>query len=213
MSHQEEALTQEIIADARRRADRIKQRAERDARKVMDEARKAAQAEREGLLQVAARRAEHERQVSRGRLEQDLARLRLQVRQDLVQRVRAEAERRLAELAAGADHREVLVKLALLAVEAMSGERFELVLCPRDRQRWGEELAAEVRDAVQGRLGRDARVELSEETLSSAGGLVVRGADGHEVADQSFEARLDRLWERICIEVAAMLPDLPGTDE
>ncbi|MHC5034930.1 MAG: hypothetical protein ACYTFZ_07820 [Planctomycetota bacterium] len=42
---------------------------------------------------------------------------------------------------------------------------------------------------------------------------VVEGADGHEVADQTFEARLDRLWNGLRDQMATMLPNaLEGTE-
>lgn len=213
MSDEEQALGQEIISDAERRAGRVRARAEREAEKIVAEARKEAEAAREQALGIAARRGKHEQEVSSGRVQQELARLRLQVCQEMVDSVRAEAERQLGQLADGPEHRDVLKTLALRAIGAMSGDRFELVLRPQDRDRWGEALAEDVRAAASGQLGRDVEVELSQETLTAIGGLVVRGADGHELADQTFEARLGRLWDRIRAEVAAVLPDVSGSGE
>ncbi|MHC5034929.1 MAG: V-type ATP synthase subunit E family protein [Planctomycetota bacterium] len=137
MTEQEQALAQEIMADARRRADRLRQRAEREAQRIVAEAGEETQSARESALAAARRHVAHERAVSEARTAQEMARLRLELRQEAIDGVRSEVTRRLAALAAGPEHKEVLKGLALLAIEAMSGERFRLVLRQEDRDAWG----------------------------------------------------------------------------
>jgi V/A-type H+-transporting ATPase subunit E len=183
MTEQEQALAQEILADARRRADRLKQRAEREAQRIIAEAGKETQTARELALAAARRHVAHERAVSEARTAQEMARLRLELRQEAIDGVRTEVSRRLAALAVGPEHKEVLKGLALLAIEAMSGERFRLVLRREDGDTWGPELAAEVCAAAERELARRIQVDLSENTLTGMGGLVVEGADGREWTD------------------------------
>jgi vacuolar-type H+-ATPase subunit E/Vma4 len=121
--------------------------------------------------------------------------------------VRAEAQQALARLADSERYRGILTELAVLAIEAMSGDRFELVLTQRDSGRLGQSLPEAVADAVRARTGRQVRVVLAGEALDATGGLVVRGANGRELADQTFEARLARLWPDIQSRVAPMVID------
>jgi vacuolar-type H+-ATPase subunit E/Vma4 len=209
MSEQEDTLAREIRADADRRAGRAQQRAEREARAILEEARKEAAEAVEQAVERATRRAERLENVGRARLEQQVATLRLRQKKEVLDRVRAEAQQALSRLADAGDYREALVRLAVLAVEAMSGDRVELVLRPSDRERWGESLPGAVADAARKQTGRAVRVELSGETLQASGGLVVRGGDGRELADQTFEARLERLWPEIQFRVAPLVTDLP----
>ncbi len=213
MDEHEQSLTREILADAERRAGRARQRAEREAQKILDDAAKEARAHRDQVLGDAEGRIEHERAISGGRVEQEVRALKLGVRHQRVERVRAEAQRLLGELANGPEHYDALKVLALLAVEAMSVERVGLVLRAEDRARWGERLAADVQAAAAERAGRRVEVQVADKELPASGGLVVVGEGGHEVADQTFEARLKRLWDDIGDRTAAMLPDLTEAAE
>ncbi|MHC4787874.1 MAG: V-type ATP synthase subunit E family protein, partial [Planctomycetota bacterium] len=145
MSHEEQTLIEEIKADARRRAQRAKQRAEREARGIIAKAEEEALRERERAMEEAARAMAHEREVNAARIEQEVGRLRLQVRQDVLEHVRQEAGRRLAELADGPEHGRALRKLAVAAIGAMSGERFQLALRTDERGERAQRLLQDVR--------------------------------------------------------------------
>ena len=60
MADQERALTEEILADAKRRAERIGQRAEREAQKILQEADQEGKEVRRKAEEVARGRAERE---------------------------------------------------------------------------------------------------------------------------------------------------------
>jgi V/A-type H+-transporting ATPase subunit E len=211
MNEQEQALTAQIVADARKQAASIKERAEADARKIVADAQQRAEKAVQGALKGAAARAARREEIAAAHIQQEIRKLRLQHRQELLDYARAEVQRRLARLAAGPEHRESLKNLALLAIESMDGDRFMLVLRAEDRRAVGERLAAELGVAAKQELGRAVEVALADEALEASGGLVVRSADGHQVADQTFDGRLNRLWEQIRAEVVAMLPDVGAT--
>ena len=205
MSDQEHNLQEEILADARRRAERLSQRAQRDAEAFVQEARTFAEQERERLMQAMRQRAAREQTMQEARLEQEVQRLRRQAFQDVLERVRAEAEGELAALAAGQEAHQMLVRLAVSAIDAMRGETFTLALRAEDRKRWGAALPQEVSAAVQSQLGRKVNVTIANEEVRAAGGLIVRGEGTRELVDQTFEARMERLWEDIRGHVAGML--------
>jgi vacuolar-type H+-ATPase subunit E/Vma4 len=205
MSDQQQSLEQEILADARRRAERATQRARRDAERIVGEARESAQQERDRLMASVHQRVERQERMQKARLEQELLRMRRQAFQDVLERVRAEARDELSALAASEEGRQVLVRLAVSAIDAMRGERFRLALSAGERQRWGEGLAQDVEAAVSAELGRAVSVELDPEELKARGGLTVRGEGTRELVDQTFEARMGRLWDDIRGHVAGML--------
>ena len=198
---QEQTLAREIIADAQRRADRATQRAEREKRKILDAAARAVASDREATLADAQERAASEKRLLDARIEQAVQNLRRSALQSILDRVRHDAEKKLAELAAAEEGRDALVRLAVLAIRDMSGHRFELVLAGRDRERWGADLPANVAQAAHDKLDRDVEVTLGHQAIETTGGLVVRSGDGRQIADQTFETRLDRLWDQICGEL------------
>lgn len=205
MSEQGSSLEQEILADARRRAERALQHARREADRIVAEAKEAARQEHEKLMAGVRHRVQRQERMQGARLDQEVQRLRRQAFEHVVARVRAEAEKELAELADSEDGRQVLARLAVAAIEAMRGDAFLLVLRPEDRRRWGERMAEDVRAAVSSELSRTVSVEVADEELRARGGLVVHGKGTRELVEQTFEARMGRLWEDIRGEVADML--------
>jgi vacuolar-type H+-ATPase subunit E/Vma4 len=206
----EDALTREILSDAEKRADRARRKAERDAAAIRRDAEREVAHARSRAVEAAREAIAHSEEIAGARIEQEMARLRLIAQEAVIDAVRDGAEAYLRELASRDEHRAVISELALDAIGKMSGHRFELVLRGTDRERWGEGVAAEVATAAGNRFRRAVQVRLAEDTIEAAGGLVVRGADGHEVADQTFETRLERLWPQIRSEIAEMLPHIAG---
>ncbi len=206
MSDEEHALEQEITADARRRAERIKGRAEREADQIRDRAQAEAERRTERILQQARARAEKEAHRAEARIELTRESVRLRALQDILTELEDRARQELGELPNRDDYGAVLRELALAAIEAMTGDSFKLALGEANRERWGDGLAEELVDLARERLGRDVEVTLSEENADSRGGLIVRSADGRQVADQRFDARLERMWDELRQELMARLP-------
>ncbi|MFW6189318.1 MAG: V-type ATP synthase subunit E [Planctomycetota bacterium] len=204
---QQQTLEQEIRSDAHKRAERITRRAERQAEQVEEDAREAAEQEREEIMAAARERARHEEQVHEARVRQELARMRREAFQEVLDHVKEEANQRLRSLDREAG-RKALLRLGLQAVAAMRGDEFELVLRPEDRERWAEQLAEELEERAQQELDREVEVKVAEDDLDAAGGLTVRGVGTGEVAEQTFEVRMDRLWGDLRVEVADRLNEV-----
>ncbi len=205
MSDEGKGLEQEILSDARRRADRALQHAKREADRIIGEAQEVARQEHEKLMEGVRHRIAREERMQEARLDQELHRLRRQAFEEVVARVRAQADSELGELADSEDGRAMLVRLAASAVAPMRGHSFTLVLRPDDRERWGDRLAEDVRSTVASELDRQVSVQVADEELTARGGLLVRGDGTRELVDQTFEARMGRLWEDIRGQVADML--------
>lgn len=204
---QEQSLEQEIRDDARKRAERLERRAERQADQAVQEARQEAQRIRERILREARDEIAHMEEVHGSRVQQEIGRRRRQAFEDILEHVRRCAHQRMLELAEGAgeDYRDLLVRLACAAVEAMEGREFQLKLDTRDRERWGQQLPERVRRSVKEQLGREVAVEVADDTFNGCAGLEVRGGRMHQVADQTLEARLQRLWSDLRVDLADML--------
>jgi vacuolar-type H+-ATPase subunit E/Vma4 len=205
MSDQGHTLEGEILAEARSRAQRALQRAQRDADRIVREAKAAGRVEQERMMENMRHRVEREKKMQAARLQQELQRLRRQAFEDVVEQVRVEAQKELAELAESDEARPMLVRLAVRAIAAMRGDSFSLVLRAQDRERWGPSIAEEVRSAVESELEREVSVQVADEELKASGGLVVKGEGTRELVEQTLEARMGRLWDDIRGQVADML--------
>ena len=209
----QQVLTDEILADARRQADRVRRKAERDAKETVQAAERDAQADRERRLADARAKADRRRRLTLATVPVEEGRLRAARIEEALESVKAEARQRLARRD-GFDYRQALVALAAEAVERMGGEAVVVDLSAADRGPLGADLVVAVRE----RLGGDGpAVSLAPEPAPMDGGVVVRDADGRRRWDNSFAARLGRLWpdlrRRIAAESGLLEERRDGNDE
>jgi len=205
MSDGTDALARQILADARRQAEPLVTRARREAEELLRKAGQEAERRRELVRTRAQQRGEAAAQRVRARAELEAENIRRRAQEDILQQARQRAMVGLGEVAASDQHAEMLLRLALAGLAAMSGRRFEVVMRIQDREAHGEHIARALRDHAASELGRQVIVATADETITASGGLVVRRADGRQVCDQTFEARMDRLWPELRVEIAADL--------
>jgi vacuolar-type H+-ATPase subunit E/Vma4 len=203
-----EVLRDEILGDARRQADRTIRRAERDGQALLQKARQEAEQARQDRLAQARRQADRARDLALARVPVEVARMRAERLEEALGRVRAEAEAHLKKRPA--DYGAMVANLAAEAIRAMDGRRFVLGLSESDRGA----LAANLADEVRRRVGRDdLDIAVAEAPAPIEGGVIVRDADGRQVWDQGFEARLRRLWPELRRELGQRLQRRPDADK
>lgn len=210
MSDEEKALEEEIVADAERQAQRLERQAQREADRIREEAREKAEKEADRTRRRAEERAEQERARAEALIGQEVAATRRRARQQILEEVRDRALQKLRELADDDRYEDVLVQLAVRAVDAMEGDRFELLLRDEDKEGLGDDLPGRVAQAAEEQLDREVEIALSDESLDGSGGLLVRDESARQVADQTFEGRMERLWSPIRQELIDRLPEVSG---
>jgi len=202
-----QALSEQILADARKKAERIVKRAKRDAARIMEEAEREGEKAAENLLAETEQEAEAEfRRLTAG-IPSMKARKMLAAEEKILESVMDEAMERLRERF-DADPAGHMRSLLLGAVFEMPEDEMVVEVCERDRgiltAEFLEKIAAEVRD----RQGRRVQFELPEEAADISGGVIVRAKSGRTIYDNSFEARAKRLREELRRRAAAVLfPD------
>jgi len=208
MTDPTDRLAEQILADARKQAEPLRKRAEREAEAALRRAQEDAERERQEVVQRAERSAERNAQRMRARADLEVQNIRRQAREQILIRARERAMQKLIEMTRSPQYVEQLKSLALAALRLMNGERFELLMRAEDREAHGAIVARAVRESVERELGRPIELIVSSETIGGSGGLIVRTADKHQVADQTFEARLGRLWAQLREEMAEeLLPE------
>jgi len=196
----EKVLSDEILKDAATKADRIRKRAEREAKKTLAAAATEAEGAREKVLDVARGRADRAAQSILATVEQEAARDLSAAREAELDKMFEAARQRLTALRqAQGDYPAVVAALAIQAIQAMAADGVTLELAEADRAMATDAWLADVRR----RVGRDVAITVSEQPAAIGGGIVVRSADGHLLYDNSFAARLRRLWPDLRRELAA----------
>ncbi len=178
---QEEALREinQILAEGEEKAKAIRAQAEAKAEQVKAAAARRLEAEKRAALTRAKSAAELRVTTAR-----------MQARGEAIARVRAEAERRLAGLKDDPAYPEVLKKLAEEALAAVPGAE-AVAVSPEDR----EHLAAWA-EAKGLKLRAEPEVAL---------GVRVYAKGGSTYVENTLPGRLDRAWETLAAEVAAVL--------
>ncbi|HUU43550.1 MAG TPA: V-type ATP synthase subunit E family protein [Planctomycetota bacterium] len=203
----EDVLRDEILGDARRRAERTVKRAERDAGKTVEEAVKRAEAVRDRALDTARRRIARDGQVFASSLALEERMRRLKTQGALLVEVFDGAVERLRRRE-GFDPGAVVREFAVEAVLAMTGDAFVLRLAKPDLDAMKPTLDVDTVEAVRKASGRQVTVTVAQEPVDIAAGVVVESADGSQQVDGSLTGRLDRLREELRFEVAGHLfPD------
>jgi len=192
-------LRQEILDEARRRAEAIRNHARQKAESILAEAEKEA-------AQLRADRMEAARAEARRRTEAILAtvcveagRIRSARIEGLLQAIH---DRARDELGArnGFDFPKVIAVLAAEALGQMAGDAFELRLSQADHDALGRELTDEIRN----RSNRsNSKLRLVADSNLNRGGLWLGDETGRQAWNLSLEARLERCWPELRRQIAA----------
>ncbi len=207
MGESADALIEEILSDARKKAERSKRKARRKAEKIVSDAEEEAEQERERILQQAREKAESEQHRIQALIPQQKNFIQSEAVETLLEHVRQEGMEKARTLVDSDEYEDILCGLAVSAIEQMAGDEFILLLTKNDAERFGEEIAGKVVDALGSEIDRDVTVRLGADTIDASGGLKVVSADGHQICDETFEGRLERMWSRLRQEVAETLTD------
>ena len=192
-------LADEILDDARRKADRASKKAERRAKRILRDAQKKADQATAAALAASILAT----------IEQDVRRDLLDQREAAIATILDAAMQRVASRE-GTDYPAALTTLAAEAVGAMATDAVVLHLAEADRAI----ATAEWLDALRQRVGRPVAIEVADEAAPIQGGLIVRSADGRLLYDNSFAARLVRLRPALRRQIAARVyAQAPGSKE
>jgi len=194
------ALGEEILGDARKRADRAVRNAEREAKEGLTEARHKAEAAAGEILEAARVRGERRARVELASLVVDRRRMELEAKEEVIEAIFEAA----IEAAGNPERRRAAIaRLAQAAAEQTSGGRLVVRVGERDAGTLDEGFIADLNARAKGgwtftRGGNGGR---------ASGGVIVETADGREVFDNTFEARARRLHEAIRAELGKRLWD------
>ena len=192
-------LRQEIIADARRQAERLLRRARQEAETFAAQAEQEATDHRDQALKQARQTAARQTALILARIPVARARLRAAHIERLLLSIREAAAARLAPT----EHplsREALLALIAEPAGAMAGETFEVRLSRADRLTLTDTFVDEIRRRA-GKPGLELR--LAEPLPDTDTGPVLSDPEERQIWDNRLARRLARLWPGLRRQVAA----------
>lgn len=202
-------LADEILADARAKAEKIVQRCERDAEKINVRTDKLAQRESKKIIAHFRERAEKQQEMILASVDIEIEKKHLALKEKEIQSVIEEAKKRLLEKSP-ADYMKTLVRLAARAIDKMQGTDFTISLARSDESLAGDDLLNQIKAAVKGK-NVTLKYDAAESGISA--GVIIRSADARQLYDNSFERRLKRLENYIRKEVAETIFEETGNPD
>jgi len=192
-------LRKEILADAAKRAGRVRRAAKKDADKILADAEQKARAATEAILEKADADAAARARIELATVPLERRRMELVARQEAIDAVFRDGLDALR--ARDYDARDTIARLALAAADEM--RRTALVLRVADADRHILD------DAFLDKLSQDAppgtSFQRGDPLPDAAGGVLVQTRDARELFDNTFEARLHRLRKSLRDTVASHL--------
>lgn len=187
----QQVLAEEIVEDARKRAERTMARARAEVEKIGAQARADAEAQAEKIRTEAEQRARRKAEMIARTVDQEVARRKLRAREAVVQQALDEAKKRLDAIS-GDEYKRSLIRLAAAAMREMPCEEFIVRVSTRAEDNiapaW---LAAELGKALD-EHGRKAVIQV-ELRADLPRGVLVKSGDGRLQWDNTFDTRLKRL--------------------
>jgi len=185
-----QALERAIIGDAREEAGQILADARARAEDIRRQAEKQADAKRDMILQRAQQEAEtlHSHAAAAAQLEAQT--LRLKRREQLLERVFANARQQLASAPGWPDYEQIARHLVREAAERLGADEALVRADERTRQVLDDDMLVD--------LGKELGVHLqASEPLAQGTGAALETPDGHRRYDNTLETRLARMQDEL----------------
>ncbi len=199
-----EALKSKILEQAREEAlkalDRAKRVAERDlvyAREEAEEIKAQQRAEIQPLLEA-------ERKKTIVAAEMEARKKLLEKKEELVDRIFAEAEKRLIELRGSKDYVDIISRSIEDAVTTINADAI-VEFGEKDNDIFAPDDISSIKLRIAESLGRKLQLQFQCVGDKISAGVIVKSKDGRIIIDNSFSGRLRRLKEEMRGKVSEML--------
>lgn len=201
MHEREDKLRQEILNDARRKAERTVERAKRDADKALGAARKRQEAMREARIRKAERIAADKCRALHASIGQELQKEWLQRREKVLDDLFDEILAGL-EAGAGVDQEESLAELVEEATAAVGPGELVVHIRPADKAKLTEERLAEIAERALPDSAGSVTFTIVESAEADAG-VIVTTTDNRRHFDNTYATRLQYLRPELRVMICA----------
>ncbi len=198
-------IVQEIVRVADVQVTEILQEARIDAEAIRRDAEKKAESEKQAILVKGQQLAERERQRVLADAKIRVKREIFDVKEDLIKEAFGEAEKRLTRLADTPEYSDILGKLIVESGAVVGGGSLEVLAREQDKSLLPKDTLTGLSKKISKTAKKKTTLSLSEKTIATIGGVVVRSKDGTIEADNTFESRISRLRSELRFKVAEIL--------
>ena len=191
------AQRDEMIAKADADAKAMLETAEREAQRLKSETDRQ-------ILNIVASVLRGVRDRIIGGVELDSRKQLMIARDETLQQIYGEAEKKLKEFSADKKYHEALIKLVVEAVKAIGSEEFILSANDSDLadlKKAHKKLEADVSKAVSSKVS----IAFDDTPIATIGGVVVKNTEGTKVYHNTFEGRIMRARAKLNVTLAKLM--------
>jgi V/A-type H+-transporting ATPase subunit E len=191
-------LSRAVLSEANAEADRVLEAAQSKADAIRERAKEQAQAQREEILERARTKAESVRSGCVASAQLEARRLRLERREQVLDRVFEAVRQRLPNVQGWTDYDQIVRDLAREAVDHLGADAVRI--------RADEHAREVLSDSTLVELSEELGVQLRLEDLDDGRtGVVAETMDGHRRYDNTLQARLGRWQDELRAPVYRLL--------
>ena len=191
------AQRDEMMAKANAEAKEMLENAEKEAQRIKSESDRQ-------ILNIVASVLRGVRDRIIGGVELDSRKQLMIARDETLQQIYGEAEKKLKEYSTDKKYNEALIKLVAEAVKAIGGEEFILSANDADLAEFKKEhkkLEADILKAV----GSKVSISFDDTPIATIGGVVVKNTEGTKVYHNTFEGRIKRARAKLNVTLAKLM--------
>ena len=195
-------IKERIIAQAKQKADEIKKNAQEEAEKIIERAIAEAKHKAEVILRrgVEEAQAYKRRKIAEATLKWRIEYIKS--REKFIEDTFDRAMKQLENIVKSSKYPDIVKTLILDALSVLDSGEYDIIIAGDTSVNVDLE---EIARLSKENFGINVKLTLCDERISSIGGIIVRSKDLSFTIDNTFEARLKRLYEPLRVQVARLL--------
>jgi len=199
-----EALKREIFESANRRREEILKEAREKADKIVEEAKDKAERiierKREAIIKELSEKKKAALAVARLEGKKKV----LETRGSLVDKAFEEAKKKLIEIKDGKDYLNILIKFIAEAIKELGKDEVNIRVSSSDYEFMKKNLKI-IEKNVSKKIGKKVVLNLIEEHVNIIGGVIVSSKGDQIIYTNSFDSRINRVYDEMRDEVIKIL--------
>lgn len=192
-----ERLREEILADARKKAEDLILNAKKEADAILATASAEAARIRQEIIDSAHKEADRKSELVLATIPVEIGKFKAERIEFILESIYEEAYKKLQDIS-DIDYTKVLINLATDAINRMAGDFFNIRVSWSDINVDGNFLVNE----ISRRVGRPVTITISEETDIKGAGIIIEDNEGRQIWDNRLTERLKRLWPAMRRKIA-----------
>jgi vacuolar-type H+-ATPase subunit E/Vma4 len=195
-----EAICAKINQDADLEVKQLFERAQKEAQHILDGAKKEAETQKAALLRDLEKEVEKGKERILSTLNLEKKRLILDGKQKFVEEVLSDVKQKAAMFRNDPGYTEFLIQAIVEGMEVLDVDRGVIYYAAADEHIFNGGFMKKAAEACRKALAKECSLTLNKSDFNDIG-VIVNSHDGRMMYDNRFEARLNRMYEDIYMEL------------